>query len=112
MAFAGPVRQQQRALEREHSIYAFREQVDLVERARNDDLHAMSELSEAPRDGCRRARTVSAAAAALAQPETRTALANQGLDITGTGAEQARQRFAELDRFYSDFAAKFNIRAE
>ena len=40
--------QQQRTLEREHSVYAFRKQVDLVKRTWNDDLPAMPELSEIP----------------------------------------------------------------
>jgi hypothetical protein len=36
------VRQQDRPLEREHSIYGFHKQVNLVERTWNDDLHPMS----------------------------------------------------------------------
>jgi hypothetical protein len=36
------VREQDRTLEREHSIYGFHKQVNLVERTWNDDLRAMS----------------------------------------------------------------------
>jgi hypothetical protein len=42
VAIASRVREQDRTLEREHSIYGFRKQVNLVERTWNDDLHAMS----------------------------------------------------------------------
>jgi hypothetical protein len=46
VAIASPVREQRRTLEREHSIDAFRKQVNLVERTWNDHLRAMSELNE------------------------------------------------------------------
>jgi len=36
------VREQDRTLEREHSIYGFHKQANLVERTWNDDLRAMS----------------------------------------------------------------------
>ena len=42
MAIASRVRGQDRTLEREHSIYGFHKQVNLVERTWNDDLHPMS----------------------------------------------------------------------
>ena len=42
MAIASRVREQDRTLEREHSIYGLHKQVNLVERTWNDDLRAMS----------------------------------------------------------------------
>jgi hypothetical protein len=42
VAIASRVREQDRTLEREHSIYGFHKQVNLVERTWNDDLRAMS----------------------------------------------------------------------
>ena len=43
MAIASSVRQQQRTVEREHSIYAFRKQANLVERTWYNSLRAMTE---------------------------------------------------------------------
>ena len=48
MAIASSVRQQQRTVERERSIYAFRKEANLVERTWYDNLRAMPELSGCP----------------------------------------------------------------
>ena len=45
MAIASSVRQQQRTVERERAICAFRKQANLVERTWYDNLRAMPELS-------------------------------------------------------------------